>query len=88
VSEEVEEGSTRPHDPAQVEFAWTRGDQASSVLLSECSALFSTQYGVWSDHAPFRPGERIRMSAERIGALLAIPGSGIATARVRGQLIA
>lgn len=71
-----------------VEFSWTRGDQVSSALLAECSALFSAQYGVWSDHAPFRPGERIRMSPERIGTLLGIPGSGIATARVRGQLIA
>jgi 2-polyprenyl-3-methyl-5-hydroxy-6-metoxy-1,4-benzoquinol methylase/GNAT superfamily N-acetyltransferase len=73
---------------AEVEFSWTRGDQVPLALLVECSALFSTHYGVWSDHASFRPGERIRMGPERIGALLEIPGSGIAAARVRGELIA
>lgn len=74
----------------EVEFSWKRGDQVLPALLAECSELFSTQYGVWSDHAPapLRPRARIRMGAERIGVLLEIPGSGIATARVQGELIA
>lgn len=35
-------------------------------MIKECSQLYSTQYGKWSKDAPFRAGQNIKLSPEKI----------------------
>ena len=46
-------------------YSVSRGDEMSSSAWGEVSALFSSEYGRYSDKSPIRPGERIRMGVSR-----------------------
>nr|VFK18635.1 MAG: Methyltransferase domain-containing protein [Candidatus Kentron sp. LFY] len=47
----------------QLPAAFARVDEG---LLEECSCLYSDHYGHWSRNAPHAPGEKIRLSANKL----------------------
>lgn len=54
-----------------ITYEWTysqfmTGNEYYEELIKECSQLYSTQYGKWSKAAPFRAGQNIKLSPERI----------------------
>lgn len=54
-----------------ISYEWTysgfmAGNEHYENMLKECSQLYSTQYGKWSQKAPFRAGQNIKLSPERI----------------------
>ena len=65
-----------------------RGDEMTSSLWSEVSALFSTEYGYYSEHSPIRPGERIRMGVKHYEHSYASSDYRIALCRDGESLIA
>jgi 2-polyprenyl-3-methyl-5-hydroxy-6-metoxy-1,4-benzoquinol methylase/GNAT superfamily N-acetyltransferase len=47
------------------QFEWLAGDQVSADMLAKFADLYSQHYGVWGPEG-VRPGERIRLTPERV----------------------
>jgi GNAT superfamily N-acetyltransferase len=47
------------------QFAWLPGTLVQTSQLEEFAELYSEHYGVWGEQGP-RPGQHVRMSADRI----------------------
>ncbi|KAF7310584.1 hypothetical protein HMN09_00601200 [Mycena chlorophos] len=49
-------------------FRLLEGSSVSDEVLSECAALFSSSYGVWSDAVsrPLKPGGQVKMSLAKL----------------------
>lgn len=71
----------------RVHYEWFPGGLVQDELLIECSHLYSDHYGVRSLADPDRPGQRVRLSADRLREWLQGSGSGIYLARVDGNLV-
>ena len=58
-------------DIMNIKFEWMYSNficdnEEFQELIKECSQLYSTQYGKWSENSPYKAGERIRLSANKI----------------------
>jgi cyclopropane fatty-acyl-phospholipid synthase-like methyltransferase len=81
-------GSTYVHLD-DIRFEWQRAEDVSDGVLTECSALFSNHYGVWSETAkpPRVPGRQISMSPKTMRRTLCLPNVWLALARHEGRLV-
>lgn len=68
------------------EYTFVPGALASIELVQELSALYSTQYGFWSQSDPHAPRKRIKLSSVRLRDWLT-PESKIALAKCDGEVI-
>jgi hypothetical protein len=55
----------------EYEYKWLPGTLVPPDLLSQLAAWYSEHYGFWSLRAERNSGGRSRLSAERVGKLLA-----------------
>lgn len=68
------------------QYSWIPGVIAPDALLEECSELYSSHYGNWSEGAD-RVGEPIRLSASRLRTWTGDTDVSLALARQRGALV-
>ena len=45
---------------------FVQGNEYYERIVKECSELFSTQYGKWSQAAPYNPGKNVKLSPKRL----------------------
>jgi len=69
-------------------FSVLSGESVSASVWSEVSALFSSEYGFYSQQAPSRAGERIRLGVGYYEKSYAKPGFSVALCRDGGRLVA
>lgn len=68
-------------------YEWLPGQSVPTDVLEECSNLYSSEYGFWSNYSSTKPGERIKLSANQLGKWLYIDGASLSQARIDGKLI-
>lgn len=68
------------------DYKWLPGTMVTESLIQECSELYSTHYGNWSIESPVSPGERVRLSSDRIRVWLT-KNSHLSFARQNGVLV-
>ena len=70
------------------EYSWLNGPLArgASDLLKECSDLYSSHYGLWSQGSA-TPGKRVRLSPSKIAELFVPDDSVIHLARLNSILV-
>lgn len=73
----------------EVDYMWRPGDwvRKNSELMDKCAELYSNHYGHWSQKAPISPGNKIKLSPNRIAEWLSSDDSKLATARLNNELI-
>jgi len=73
----------------KVVYEWAIGKLIifNENLINECSELYSNHYGKWSEYSPMHPGDRVKLSAQRIKVWLDHDDSTIYTAKVSGKII-
>jgi len=71
----------------EYQYTWLPGSLVQPPLLAEMAELYSNHYGIWGERSSRNPGGRIRLSASRIGELLAPKDSRIALATFDGALV-
>lgn len=59
----------------EINYTWLSSNMiinndATIPLITECSKLFSSNYGLWSEKAPKRAGKHVKLSPNRIIDLL------------------
>jgi 2-polyprenyl-3-methyl-5-hydroxy-6-metoxy-1,4-benzoquinol methylase len=69
------------------EYKWLPGTLVPQDLAEQLASLYGEHYGVWSQTAPRKPGERVKLSPDRIKELLAPDEARLAFATVNGQLV-
>lgn len=69
-----------------IEYTYTNG-LINSETLDECSSLYSNQYGIWSQKSPKTPGEKIKLTGNRIREGWINKSAVIYQARHSGKLI-
>lgn len=70
-----------------IDGAFIDGNEYYEKLLKECSELYSTQYGRWSQAAPYNAGDHIKLSPKKIREWLQADDSAIYWAKDGDQLI-
>lgn len=70
-----------------IKYEWTCGNFVSDELLLECSELYSTQYGRWSESAPKNSGEHVKLSPKAIRRWLDNQNSDIYWAKDEDRII-
>jgi 2-polyprenyl-3-methyl-5-hydroxy-6-metoxy-1,4-benzoquinol methylase len=68
------------------QFSWLHAALAGPGTVEEMAALYSNHYGTWSKNAPQRPGQRIRLSPNRLREWLT-PNARIALATVNREIV-
>lgn len=68
-------------------YIWEPGKNISGALLNEFSDLYSNHYGVWSNISPVNPGQKIKLSPNKIRTWLDSPDSYVAYATINGKVI-
>jgi len=64
----------------EYEFKWLPGTLVPPDLIAELATLYSAQYGTWSLSAPHNPGKRVKLSPQRVQALLSPKAARLAYA--------
>lgn len=68
-------------------YEYFPGGLIPEELLSACANLYSDHYGVWSTSSPKSPGERIRLSSNKLRQWFASNNADIYTAKNDSELI-
>lgn len=68
------------------EFSYIYGSLAQPALLAELAQLYSRHYGRWSQTAPQRPGQNVKLSEDRLRLWLK-KDSRISLAKLKGQVV-
>jgi 2-polyprenyl-3-methyl-5-hydroxy-6-metoxy-1,4-benzoquinol methylase len=71
---------------ATYEFSYIYGSLAQPALLAELAQLYSRHYGRWSQTAPQRPGQNVKLNEDRLRQWLK-KDSRISLAKLNGQVV-
>lgn len=74
-------------DLIEYEYKWLPGTLVPLTLVEQLAQLYSEQYGTWSLSAPHNPGQRVRLSPQRVAQLLAPEESRLAYATLNGEVV-
>lgn len=70
-----------------IRYEWIPGGLITPELLTECAALYSNHYGLWSTTSPVSPEERIRLSPARLRQWFSANDTNIYMARLNNELV-
>lgn len=70
-----------------IRYEWIPGGLVTPELLTECAALYSNHYGVWSTASPVSPKERIKLSPARLKQWFSANDTNIYMSRNSNELV-
>jgi hypothetical protein len=71
----------------EYEYKWLPGTIVPADLINQLADLYSAHYGLWSRRASQNPGGRVRLSPQRVGALLRPAEARLAYATLNGAVV-